>query len=124
MRKRGEASIDHLLLHCEVARESLSAIFTLLGAHWVMPTRVVQVLDCWQGQMGRHLVLDVCRIVPLCLMWSIWRERNARCFEDCEKTREELNNLVKSHFSWTWAHNISQFSNLSEFMDFCFSFSM
>jgi hypothetical protein len=40
------------------------------------------------------------------------RERNARCFEDCKKTREELkNNLVKSLFSWTMAHNISKFSN-------------
>jgi len=50
---------------------------------------------------------------------------DARCFEDCEKTREELkNNLVKSLFSWTVAHNISQFSNFFEFVDFCFSFSM
>jgi hypothetical protein len=23
-------------------------------------------------------------------MWSIRRERNARCFEDCEKPRKEL----------------------------------
>jgi hypothetical protein len=41
----------------------------------------------------------------LCLIWSTWRERDAICFEDCEKTWEELkNNLVKSLFSWTVAH--------------------
>ena len=22
---------------------------------------------------------------PLCVMWCIWRERNARSFDDCEK---------------------------------------
>jgi hypothetical protein len=52
-------------------------------------------------------------------------ERNARYFEDREKTREELkNNLVKSLFSWTMEHNIFQFSNLSEYVDFCISFFM
>jgi hypothetical protein len=34
--KNGE-SIDHLLLHCEVAGELWSYILTLLGVEWVMP---------------------------------------------------------------------------------------
>ena len=25
------------------------------------------------------------RVVPQCLMWCIWSERNARCFEGCER---------------------------------------
>jgi hypothetical protein len=41
MCKRGDESIDHLLLRCEVARDLWSAIFTLFGVHWVMPARVV-----------------------------------------------------------------------------------
>jgi hypothetical protein len=122
---RSGESIDHFLLHCEVAIELWSAFFTLFRDHWVLPARVVKVLDCWRGQVGSRLVLDVWRMAPLCLMWSIWRERNARCFEDCEKTREELKiNLVKSLFSWTMAYNISHFSKFFEFVDFCSSFSM
>jgi hypothetical protein len=42
--RRSRESINLLLLHCEVARELWSAIFTLFGVHEVMPTRVVQVL--------------------------------------------------------------------------------
>jgi hypothetical protein len=50
---------------------------------------------------------------------------NAKCFEDCEKTMEELkNNLVKSLFSWNVAYHISHFSNFLEFVIFCSSFSM
>jgi hypothetical protein len=71
-----------------------------------MSARFLQLLDCCRGQVGSHSVLDVWRIVLLCLMWSIWRERererNARCLEDHEKTKEELKNiLIKLLFSWT-----------------------
>lgn len=52
-------------------------------------------------------------------MWSIWRERNATCFEDREKMKEELKNiLVKSLFNWTRVYNISLSSNFSEFVFF------
>jgi hypothetical protein len=90
-----------------------------------MPARVVQVLDCWRSQVGSLSVLNVWRTALLCLRWSIWRERNAKWFEDREKTKEELKNiLVKSLFSWTVAYNISQFYNFSEFVDFYSFFSM
>jgi hypothetical protein len=73
---------------------------------------VVQVLNCWRGQLGRCLVLDVWRIAPLCLMLSLWREWNARCCEDCETAREELKNVVfKLLLSWTMVYDIYQFSN-------------
>jgi hypothetical protein len=62
---------------------------------------------------------------PLCLMWTKWREWNARIFEDREKSKEELLNiLVKSLFNWIGAYDISNFSNYSGFVDFCSSFSL
>jgi hypothetical protein len=41
MCKRGKKSIGHLLLHCGVARELWSVIFTLFEFHWVMLARVI-----------------------------------------------------------------------------------
>jgi hypothetical protein len=35
-KKNGE-SIDHLLLHCEVARDLWVSIYNLFGVVWVMP---------------------------------------------------------------------------------------
>jgi hypothetical protein len=64
-----------------------------------------RVVDCWRGQMGSRSILGVWRIVPLCLMWSIWQKRNARCFENM---KEQLKNiLAKSLFNWTGVYNIS-----------------
>jgi hypothetical protein len=52
MCKRSGQSTDHLLLHCEVARDLCSAIFTLIGVQWAMLEKVMELLDCWQGQGG------------------------------------------------------------------------
>jgi hypothetical protein len=69
-----------------------------------MLERVIDLLTCWRGQVGTRLVLAVWRIVTLCLMWTIWKERNARCFEDRKKSKDELKNILfKSLFNWTWA---------------------
>jgi hypothetical protein len=52
--------------------------------------------------------MDVWRIAPLCLMWTVWREQNARCFEDHEKTHDKLKNmLVKTLLNWLGAFNVS-----------------
>ena len=40
-------TIDHLFLHCPVAREMWAAVFNLYGMSWVMPRRVIDLLACW-----------------------------------------------------------------------------
>ena len=79
-------SIDHLLLHCSIASEMWSMIFCLFGICWVMPQRVADLLDCWSCNFKQHRNIVIWRIVPRCLMWCIWRERNSRSFEDCEQS--------------------------------------
>jgi hypothetical protein len=115
-----KSSIDHLLLHYEVARELWASIFRLFGVEWVMPRRVIELLACWRGQLGSRNILEAWRMTSLCLMWCIWRERNARCFEDREISMEELNNVMfKSLYTWIAAYNSPHFSSFSEFLDFC-----
>jgi hypothetical protein len=41
-------SIDHLLIHCEVARDLWSSILNLFGVDWVMPRRVRDLLVSWE----------------------------------------------------------------------------
>jgi len=42
------------------------------------------------------------RMAPLCLMWCIWRERNAHSFEDCETGLINLKKLViQTLFMWS-----------------------
>ena len=76
-------SIDHLLLHFSIAID-------LFGVHWVMTRSAVELLACWQGRFGHHGKGDIWMVVPYCLMWCLWRERNNRSFEDTERTIPDL----------------------------------
>jgi hypothetical protein len=44
MYKKSEKSIEHLLLHCEVARDLWSSLFNMFGVVWVVPRRVRELL--------------------------------------------------------------------------------
>ncbi len=72
---------DHLLLHCPVAHVLWSWIFKAFVIHWVLPGTVAALLSSWWNGLGRHSS-DIWNMVPICLMWSIWKEQNQRTFED------------------------------------------
>jgi hypothetical protein len=94
MCKKSGESIVHLLLHCEVAMEVWNMVCQLFGVMWVMPDSVMDCLGSWRAQKGNRTVLQTWRMVPLCVMWCIWRERNARNFEDREIGLLELKKKV------------------------------
>ena len=49
------------------------------GIHWVMPGSVVGLLFCWHQWLGNHNS-DIWNLVPGCLIWIVWLERNRRSF--------------------------------------------
>jgi len=53
MCKDSGESVNHLLLHCEMACALWNTIFSLVGLAWVMPSQVVDIFACWKGQCGR-----------------------------------------------------------------------
>ena len=51
---------------------------------------------------GRSRSTVVWKMVPLCIMWCIWRERKDRCFEDSSRSSEELLHFfLLILFTWT-----------------------
>lgn len=101
--KHGE-SVDHLLLHCEVAKAIWDDFFSRVGLSWVIPCRLVDFLTSWRGLHGDAQVAAIWRLVLICMCWCIWRERNARCFDDQERTWMSLKfSFFKSLFQWAGA---------------------
>ena len=119
MCKCNSESVDHLFLHCPVVSELWDMVFGLFGVSWVMPLSVVRLFACWQGRFGRHRNGDIWKVVPLCMMWCLWKERNSRCFEDIERSMPDLKLLfLQTLFDWFSVWRNQPFSFL-DFLDFC-----
>jgi hypothetical protein len=118
-KKNGE-SVDHLLIHCEVATRIWHYMFTLFGIEWVMPQKVLDLFACWNHVGGRDLAKAIWRMVPLCVIWCIWRERNARLFEDKECSVDEVRkNMISILHMWTMAHYREELPTLDDFLNIC-----
>ncbi|KAF5480926.1 hypothetical protein F2P56_001629 [Juglans regia] len=57
-KKYGE-SVDHLLLHCEMAKGMWDDIFSRVGLSWVMPCRLVDFLTSWRGLCGNSQIAAI-----------------------------------------------------------------
>jgi hypothetical protein len=67
MCKLNGESVDHLLLHCEVACALWNAIFSRFSLSWVMPLRVVDLFACWwTGGRSRSAVVWKRSLVVFC----------------------------------------------------------
>ena len=54
---------------------------------------------------GRDLAKAIWRMAPLCVIWCIWRERNARLFEDKECSVDGVRkNMISMLHMWAMAH--------------------
>ena len=66
-----------------------------------MHSSVKEFLLSWGGSCVGKKRKKAWEVAPLCLFWSIWRERNRRAFENCES----LDQTIKSSFLynfWDW----------------------
>ena len=82
--------VDHLFIHCPVAKDLWSMVLGLSGVICVMPKSVVELLASWQDRFGRHRNEHIWMVIPHCLMWRLWRERNSRYFKDKERSMPGL----------------------------------
>ena len=119
MCRRCGKSVDHLLLHCPIAFELWSLVFCLLGLHWVMPHKVFELFESWQGKFRQHRNIDFWRLMPHWLMWCIWSERKARCFEGWERSLLEKSFFLHTLFAWSVAPSHFSCFSIPVLLDYC-----
>ena len=85
-----------------------------------MPRTVLDLFSAWQGPSGSRRSTMVWRVVPHYVFWCVWRERNARRFEDIEKSIPDLkSSFFQLLFEWVKGLGIVSISSLVELMDYC-----
>ena len=94
-------SVDNLLLHCPVTHTLWTFMLQAFGIHWVMLGSVAGLLSCWHQWLGKHNS-NIWNLIPGCLMWIVWLERNRHSSENMEKTLDKLKVLYQhSLFEWS-----------------------
>ena len=68
-------TVDHLLLHCEMAHRLWSFALITFGLSWIIPRSIPDFLFGWWNWVGKHSS-QIWNLVPLCILWCIWKERN------------------------------------------------
>lgn len=93
--KSEEESVHHLLLFCPFAWKGWTDMMQWWGLVWVLPGSVEDLLLWWSGVKFNQIVLRMWRVVPLTVMWSLWKARNECLFSGKPVEWNELTELVK-----------------------------
>jgi hypothetical protein len=106
MCKQSGETIDHLLLHCKVARELWVSIFHHFSVEWVMAQRAVELLASWKCQF--ESLEDGSFVVHL-------DRAIVRYFEVCGSLASKLKAIMfKTLYVWMAAYNSSRTCKLRE----------
>ncbi|RVW95701.1 hypothetical protein CK203_031580 [Vitis vinifera] len=71
-----EETMDHLLLHCIKTRILWNLLFSLFGISWTLSGTVKTTLLGWNGGFVGKRRKKAWQMAPLCIFWSVWKERN------------------------------------------------
>jgi hypothetical protein len=117
MCKTAGETVDHLLIHCWFARQLWTFVFQTVGIDWVLPFHVSELLFGWWNWFGKRSS-GVWNLIPSCLMWTIWRERNNRTFENIETLVAKVIELFfVSLFDWSRAWGLTSSTSVGEFLE-------
>ena len=117
MCKRSGESVNHLLLHCKVVQEVWNFTLCSFGVSWVFPETVSELLSGWHNWWGKKSS-SIWNLVPQCIMWNIWRERNGRTFEDKDHfVGKIIELLMGSLYDWSVAWDLCSFHSLGDFLE-------
>jgi hypothetical protein len=112
-------SIAHLLLHCLAAREIWNFIFSMFNILWVMPCGVMDLLSCWGHSCCNVRIRKIWDLIPSCVFWCLWWERNSRSLDGKENNLMELKLMfLRTLMEWSKAAGATSCTTILDFISF------
>lgn len=88
-------SVSHVLLHCPLVWKVWAAMLSWWDVCWATLSSIVALLQWWSGIRFKKKVLYIWKIVPLVVLWSIWKFQNEIVFNNGQANFSDLVEVVK-----------------------------
>ncbi|WMV38706.1 hypothetical protein MTR67_032091 [Solanum verrucosum] len=96
-----EETNNHLFLHCRVTAQIWYLFQSIIQDPWVVPEHTADLLNCWMRRGGSKTQKKWWNLVPSCIWWSIWKERNNRCFKNITNPMQKVKeNCINTLYFW------------------------
>lgn len=96
----GSENCNHLFLHCVMARALWAWWLQIWELHWVFPSSLREAFDQWRFKRKELFFKKVCLASFYIIVWSLWKERNARIFNGVALSLSQLQELVLARLCW------------------------
>ena len=114
---KDEETIGHLLLRCNNAVKIWNTVINWFGCSWVFPKHVQVLFMAWKSPIGSQKGKEMWKLTFLAVIWHIWKERNARCFEGASTNGDSICGKIKiSVAQWVSINPIFKYYNVDQIM--------
>jgi hypothetical protein len=94
-------SANHMFLHCQFAMKVWENVMRWLGFHFMIPPNLFILWENWDGVSGVKKMCNGFRMIWHAVVWSLWRARNDRIFNNKIGEVDALVEDIKV-LSWRW----------------------
>ncbi|XP_048502690.1 uncharacterized protein LOC125498510 [Beta vulgaris subsp. vulgaris] len=95
-----QESCDHIFLQCPMAWSLWSWWLSVWNVHWSFPSSPREAFDQWTPPKKGRFFKKIWAASFLIIMWTLWKERNSRCFENNFSSLAQLQDLVILRLCW------------------------
>lgn len=92
--------VSHLFLFCPYAQDIWSWWWNLWELTWVWPSSLIKAFEQWHFPSSNKFFRKVWNATFLIIVWSLWKERNARVFTGKCTSQRETRNLIIMRLCW------------------------
>ena len=96
-----EENVNHILIHRIVVKALWDIVLGLVDVKWVFLETVKEVLTNWRGPFVGKKRKKVWKSIPLCIFWTVWKERNRLAFRGDVLNIQKLKNFFVCNL-WSW----------------------
>ncbi|XP_019234325.1 PREDICTED: uncharacterized protein LOC109214820 [Nicotiana attenuata] len=122
MCRQAAETTNHLLLHCSVVYDIWCMFYSIFGLSWVMPQSTKEAVEVWSSLKAGKSIKKIWNMIPACIFWVVWAERNRRCFDGLSTSNHALKaKCFLQLFSWC---KLSPVNSPELFLDFVSSLEL